>query len=140
VLSASVLLSLAFINGTTDVRSGVCFDTVQIFAALALLLNRYARLGDAAGGLLVGIAMFGVPYILTRGKGVGLGDLKFAATVGLGLGVSGEMQAVYSAFVSGGAAAVCILLSGRAHRKTPIAFAPFLGFGTVCALIATRAS
>ncbi len=139
-VSASLLLSLAFVNGTTDLQSGFCFDTVQVCAASALALSRYASLSDATLGLLVGIALLGVPYALTMGNGIGLGDVKFAAAIGLGLGTSGEIQALYAAFVAGGTAAVCILLSGRAHRKTPIAFAPFLGFGTVCALVATRSS
>jgi leader peptidase (prepilin peptidase)/N-methyltransferase len=138
--SAAILLSIAFINGTTDLRSGFCFDTVQLCAASALLVNRYASLSDALSGLLVGIALLGVPYMLTWGKGIGLGDVKFAAAIGLGLGASGETQAIYTAFVSGGTAAVCLLLSGRAHRKAPIAFAPFLSFGTVCALIASPSS
>lgn len=139
-LPASLLLSLALVNATTDLQSGLCFDTVQLCAASALALSRYANLGDAAAGLLVGTALLGVPYALTMGKGIGLGDVKFAAAIGLGLGASGEMQAAYAAFVAGGMAAVYVLLSGRAHRRASIAFAPFLGFGTLCAIIATRPS
>jgi leader peptidase (prepilin peptidase)/N-methyltransferase len=137
-LAASLLISLAFVNGATDIQSGVCFDTVQLLAAPALAVSRYSSLSDAASGLLVGIMLLGIPYILTKKRGIGLGDVKFAAAIGLGLGVSGEIQAVYIAFVAGGTAAACILLSGRAHRKAAIAFAPFLSFGTVCALVATR--
>jgi prepilin signal peptidase PulO-like enzyme (type II secretory pathway) len=137
-LPASVLLSLAFVNASTDIRFGVCFDSVQLLAASALALNRYADLGDAAAGLLVGAALLGVPYLLTRGRGIGLGDVKFAATVGIGLGVSGEIQALYAAFVAGGMAAVCMLVSGKADRKAAIAFAPFLSLGTVFALFGTR--
>ncbi len=139
-LPASLLLSLAFVNGATDLQSGLCFDAVQLCAASALALSRYANLGDAAVGLLVGTALLGVPYALTMGKGIGLGDVKFAATIGLGVGAYGEMQVVYTAFIAGGIAAVCVLLSGRADRKAPMVFAPFLGFGTVCALVAIRPS
>ncbi|MEO7202490.1 MAG: prepilin peptidase [Candidatus Tumulicola sp.] len=139
-LAASLLISLAFINAATDIQSGVCFDTVQLWAAPILAVSRYSRLSDAAAGLLVGIILLGIPYMLTKRRGIGLGDVKFAAAIGLGLGASGAIQAVYIAFVAGGAAAVYILLSGRAHRKASIAFAPFLSFGTVCALVATRSS
>jgi leader peptidase (prepilin peptidase) / N-methyltransferase len=139
-LSASLLLSLAFVNATTDVQSGFCFDLVQVMAASALAVNRYASLSDGAAGLLVGIALLGLPYTLTGGNGIGLGDVKFAAAIGLGLGASGEIQALYVAFVAGGTAAICMLLSRKAHRKTTIPFAPFLSFGTVCALVATGSS
>jgi len=78
----------------------------------------------AFGGGLLAVAL-AVP------KGMGMGDVKLAALVGLVLGAFGlravETAAV-GAFLSGGVAAIAALAAGRG-RKATIPFGPFLALG-----------
>jgi leader peptidase (prepilin peptidase) / N-methyltransferase len=91
-----------------------------------------AHLGAAlgAGGLLLVAA-------LINPSGMGMGDVKLAAVMGLYLGVAVE-PALLIAIVAGvGAGAVMIVRKGwREGRRTAIPFGPFLAGGGVVALLA----
>src|SRR5699024_10530261 len=96
----------------------------------------WAGLGRA---LLAGAAL-GVGFLLlcllTPG-GIGLGDAKLAAVLGLVLGWFGwaeVLAAVVGAFLLGGLFATGLLLARRAPRRTAVAFGPWLVAGAVLAL------
>ncbi|HLS62139.1 MAG TPA: A24 family peptidase [Ruania sp.] len=96
----------------------------------------WAGLGRA---LLAGAAL-GVGFLLlcllTPG-GIGLGDAKLAAVLGLVLGWFGwaeVLAAVVGAFLLGGLFATGLLLARRATRRTAVAFGPWLVAGAVLAL------
>ncbi|MDQ2816920.1 MAG: prepilin peptidase, partial [Candidatus Eremiobacteraeota bacterium] len=69
---------------------------------------------------------FGVIYVLTRGAGMGLGDVKLAAAVGLYLGLAGSVAAFASAFVVGSLLALPVLAAGKRGRRDALPFGPFL--------------
>jgi leader peptidase (prepilin peptidase) / N-methyltransferase len=78
----------------------------------------------AFGGGLMAVAL-AVP------QGMGMGDVKLAALMGLVLGAIGLRAveaAAGAAFVSGGVAAIVALAMGRG-RKATMPFGPFLAFG-----------
>jgi leader peptidase (prepilin peptidase)/N-methyltransferase len=87
----------------------------------------------AAGGFFL-LAALAYP------RGMGMGDVKLAAVLGLFLGRS-VGPAVFIALVSGTlVGAVVIARKGaREGRKTAVPFGPFLAFGAVCALFAGEA-
>lgn len=104
--------------------------------ALALLLSPlWPGLGplSAVGGGLLAFAVLFVVYVAARG-GMGLGDVKLAALVGLVNGPMGSVVALAVAVVSGGVVAGLLLASGRKGRKDAIPFGPFLSVGAVVAL------
>ena len=83
----------------------------------------------AAGGLLFLVA-------LAYPKGMGLGDVKLAATMGLFLGRN-VASAIFVALLTGAAVGlVMIAVEGAAARKRAIPFAPFLALGGVVGLLA----
>ena len=89
------------------------------------------RLGAAAaaGGLLLAAA-------LAYPQGMGLGDVKLAATMGLFLG-SGVAPALLIALLAGSAVGVALMLrDGASARKRGIPFGPFLALGGLVALFA----
>ena len=79
-----------------------------------------ALMGAAAsGGLLWAIAC------LMPG-GLGGGDVKFAAVLGLWFGWQNVFSVLYGAVLAGACIGVPLLLRGRAQRGVPIPFGPFM--------------
>ena len=88
--------------------------------------------GAGAGGVLFAAA---VAYP----GGMGLGDVKLAAMMGLFLGVW-VVPAMLIGLLAGSVAGIAIMAKhGVSARKQAIPFGPFLAFGGVCALFAGAA-
>ena len=96
----------------------------------------WANLGRA---LLAG-AVLGVAFLLLCllvPDGLGLGDAKLAAVLGVVLGWFGWLEVLaglLGAFLLGGLFAMVLLLAGRASRRTAVAFGPWLVAGAVLSL------
>jgi leader peptidase (prepilin peptidase)/N-methyltransferase len=86
--------------------------------------------GAAAGGFLL-IALLAYP------GGMGMGDVKLAAMMGLFLG-SAVAPALLVALLSGTAVGIVIIArkGARAGRKTAVPFGPFLALGAIVAVFA----
>ena len=67
--------------------------------------------------------------------GMGAGDVKLAAFIGLITGFPGAVVAILGSFVLGGIGAAVLLLTGAANRKTPVPFAPFLVVATFLVVV-----
>ena len=101
-------------------------------AGLALLT--FASLAQgAAGDLIRGLAGSVILFIsylilaLTSRNGLGMGDVKLAAPLGLYLGYLGWSQLFYGgalAFVAGGLASVFLLLKNRENKPKEVAYGP----------------
>lgn len=91
-------------------------------------------LGVIAGGALAGSVLF-LPALFTGGLGMGMGDVKLAAFVGLALGFANVVPALLFMALSGGAVAVLLLVTGARHRREPIPYAPFISAGALAALL-----
>jgi leader peptidase (prepilin peptidase)/N-methyltransferase len=82
----------------------------------------------------VGAAGFlGLLYLITKGKGMGFGDVKLAAFMGLFLGYPKIIGAFYIAFIVGAVIGLILMIFKKANRKTQIPFGPFLILGTTIA-------
>jgi len=106
-----------------------------IVSALYLILNtQYAILPYLLSALGAGL-FFLLLFLITKGKGMGLGDVKFACLMGLILGFPNIVISLYIAFLTGAIIGVALIIWKR--RKMPgatIPFGPFLVLGTVTAL------
>ena len=68
--------------------------------------------------------------VLIPGSGMGLGDAKLCAVLGLWLGYfGGTALGVIFGFFIGGIIAIALMISQLVGRKTPIAFGPYLAVG-----------
>lgn len=136
----AAVLAVTTVAAVTDLQTGLMYDAVT-FPAL-LLLAIAACLGRqpavALTGAVAGGAIPGVLYALTRGRGIGLGDVKLGACIGCALGAAAAAYAWGAAFVAGGAVASALLLSGRAARGSHIRFGPYLVLGTTWVLLWAR--
>ncbi len=74
-------------------------------------------------------------YFLSKGKGMGFGDVKLAFLMGLALGFPKVVVAFYIAFLTGALVGVILILAKKAKFKQKIAFGPFLSLGTIIACL-----
>jgi len=73
---------------------------------------------------------FFVIVVATRGKGMGLGDVKLAFLMGLVLGWPKIVPALLLAFISGALVGLALIILGRAKMKSEIPFGTFLSVST----------
>lgn len=93
----------------------------------------YVLLGSLAGALVAG-GLF-VAMILLYPGGMGWGDPKMAAVIGLATGMPGVVVALLIALVGGGVVALVLIALRRKSRKDTMPFGPFLALGGALALL-----
>ena len=128
-LAATVCMCLAA-AWYVDARCGIVPD---VFSVGPLLLVLALAAGEHQWGVFASALIPPVPFaaaaVLSRGRGMGWGDVKLAALAGAVLGVQGALLAL---------AAACIIAAiyayGRKQRNAPIAFAPYIA-GAIAAAI-----
>jgi len=108
-----------------------------LLTAAALLDGEPVRIRDAALGSAAAFAVLFIIHLISP-RGMGFGDVRLAALLGLFLGWLGPAHVglgIFAGFVSGGLAGVIALSMGRS-RRSALPFAPFLAFGTLAAVLA----
>ena len=115
-----------------DWRHHIIPDELQLALFLGVIVYQFFT-GNLQV-LLVGNALIvALPilllYLLTRGKGMGFGDVKMQMTLGLWLGLVPGFLGLYIGFLAGALYGVILLLLRKAGRKSQIAFGPFLLLG-----------
>ncbi|MDX1510907.1 MAG: A24 family peptidase [Nitriliruptorales bacterium] len=98
------------------------------------------RAAFAAVLLPLGMFLFSEMFRLLRGQsGMGLGDVKLAVSLGLGLGWLGGWELVvfgYASVTASVVVAIGLVASGRAKLASRIPFGPYLAIGTIVVLVA----
>jgi Type II secretory pathway, prepilin signal peptidase PulO and related peptidases len=110
---------------------------VALFGVAAALTGAWVALGTAVLGALA-LGAFYLVLALARPGGMGMGDVKLAALVGLftgWLGLPALLVAAIGTAVLAGVVAVGMLLAGRGRRAT-IAFGPWLLAGAALGILA----
>ncbi|WP_260982401.1 A24 family peptidase [Arthrobacter sp. U41] len=104
-----------------------------LFGAGLALLGFAALTAGAAGDMLRGAAgsvilfFFYLVLALTSRNGLGMGDVKLAAPLGLYLGYLGWSQLFYGgalAFVAGGIASTVLIVKNRGNKPHEVAYGP----------------
>jgi len=126
-----VMIGVMVFAAVVDLKYMILPDGATIaLVILALLLG--INLDKILAGV-AGVAFLGGLYLITKGKGMGLGDVKLAVFMGLLLGVKGLVVAFYVAFIAGAIVGVAMLALDKKKLKSPIPFGPFLFLGTFMA-------
>jgi leader peptidase (prepilin peptidase) / N-methyltransferase len=142
-----IMLAIAVIDARHRVvPNRIVYPSLALFAVAIVV-------GDLAGGGVdaldagIGLALYGVPLLLVAlavPQGMGMGDVKLAALIGLVLGSFGLSYVGVAAgvgVIGGGIGALVALALLGAGRKDQIPFGPFLAGGAVvAALLAPRIS
>ena len=85
-------------------------------------------------GALIASGFFLIIFLVTRGRGMGFGDVKLAVLMGLLLGVQNVIVALFFAFMLGAIIGIILLAGKKKGLKSEVPFAPFLITGTFIAL------
>jgi prepilin signal peptidase PulO-like enzyme (type II secretory pathway) len=85
-------------------------------------------------GFAVGALLFGFLVAFTRGRGMGMGDVKLGAVLGILLGWPDAMISFALAFIIGSIFGIVYILRRNGGLKSVLPFGPFLALGalTVC--------
>lgn len=102
----------------------VFFGVFLVFIYYLLILNSSFFPSLFAGFLTASLLMSIV--LATKGRGMGLGDVKFAVLGGMLVGLRLSLIWLFLAFLTGGTAGIILILGRRARLKDQIAFGPFL--------------
>ncbi len=89
---------------------------------------------SAVGGMLVGLILFLLAYVLSR-KSIGLGDVKLAAVLGWYLGLSLIWWDLVAGLLLAGIYSVVQLARKKLSMKDSIPLVPFLATGTILILL-----
>jgi prepilin signal peptidase PulO-like enzyme (type II secretory pathway) len=125
-----------------DLKYFIIPDWIQLaLAYLALLLffigsvdlhNLVYRLGSA---IIVMLPMLGI-FMFTKGRGLGFGDVKLAANLGLFMGIQYAFSALYLSFIIGALTSCIVLVLRKGNMKTKIPFGPFILIGVCIVMFA----
>lgn len=124
---------VAAIAAITDLQCGYIFDRVLFAggAALVVVAAAGARLPAGFAGAALAAALLAIPWAISRGRGIGLGDVKLAGVLGLALGPSDAIRALWFAFVAGALVAAACIVTRRRSKSDPLPFAPLVAFGAI---------
>jgi leader peptidase (prepilin peptidase)/N-methyltransferase len=86
----------------------------------------------AGGGL--GLVAMTLPFVIYR-RGMGMGDIKLGALIGLMVGYPLVIVALLMAVITGGLVAALLLALNIKQRKDAIPFAPFLATSAMVTLL-----
>jgi leader peptidase (prepilin peptidase)/N-methyltransferase len=131
----------AAVAGVVDARTGSIFDPLTItmlLTAFGLGVFNGTVIDGLYGAGAVGGGLFFL-HAISGGSGLGLGDVKLGAALGMALGFSNGLIAIALAFVFGGGYGTWLLATKRANAGTSIRFGPFIAAGTLAALLAPLA-
>jgi len=143
LLFAWMLLVIAVIDAETrKIPNRLTYPLTPALAVLfvaAALLN--GQPGWALRALLGGLAAFGalLALALASPRGMGLGDVKLGASIGVALGYLGwsyVLLGVFGSFVLGGVVAMALLGVRLRGRKDLLPFGPYLAAAALLAVLA----
>lgn len=144
LLIALIDLRLQLIPDEANVLLGLCgillaVSSAPLFAnpSHGSFLGSYAMLAGLGGNIWVnraaaavaGALFFGFLVLTTRGKGMGVGDLKLAAALGAVFGWPDVGLLTLLGFVVGAAVGGLALVTRMKSMKSMLPFAPFLAAG-----------
>lgn len=119
-----------------DLKHYIIPDKVLFPALLVVFIYKIIAAAFSVSLILsaLGAAFFFLTLlVLTRGKGMGMGDVKYGLLMGLFLGYPLIVVGLYIAFLTGSLISVILLLLGKKKFGQHIPFGPFLVLGTVTA-------
>lgn len=137
-LRCAVLFSMLVPAAAIDLKHKVIPDKLNL-AGLVLGVPFLAESKEAffsgAAGFLAGGGLLFLIAVASRG-GMGGGDIKLAAVMGLYLGWKCLSLALFLAFAAGGAAGAVMILFKMKRMKDAVPFGPYLALGAVAAALA----
>ncbi|MGB6986445.1 MAG: hypothetical protein WBD74_10775 [Candidatus Aquilonibacter sp.] len=136
-IGLALALACLVVSAASDLATGLIFDAV--IAAAACGIGLWSVIAQSALltalGACICIAPLLALYCVTRGRGVGLGDVKLGGIIGAGVGGAEALGAIGAAFVAGAIFCAPLLIVRRMQPSDRVPFAPFMAFGTIMLIV-----
>ncbi len=135
VLTITLFLVILFVYDLKHyiIPNRVIYPAIVFAFLFQIFENNLSITPDLGLALLSGLFSFlfflGI-YLATKGKGLGFGDVRYAAFMGLFLGFPEVLVGLFSSFLLGAFIGLVLIVSGLKSRKDMIPFGPFLVIGT----------
>jgi prepilin signal peptidase PulO-like enzyme (type II secretory pathway) len=101
------------------------FVLLGVLTLSLVLFNSEKLFENLLVGFLIGV-LFLFIHLVTKGKGLGLGDVKFVVVGGVLLGWPLALVWIFLAFLTGALVGIILILTGHAKFGKQIPFGPFL--------------
>jgi len=129
ILIELLVLSL-FGSFLSDLLYMEIYDLLIFFSAIItviyqILFGQYPLLSLVYGALF-GFSFFAIQYLLTKGKGIGAGDLEIGAVMGLMLGWPMVFVSIMIAYIGGSIISILLIVSKKLNRKSAVPLGVFL--------------
>lgn len=136
LLRFTALTAVLVTAAVTDLRRGIVPDRLNAFGATLALIGLALGLGPSppaafAAAALAALVLYGVRALgqaALGAPGMGWGDVKLGAVLGLALGWP-ALWALYLAALLGAVFGIAGRLSGRLAPRRRVPFAPFIALG-----------
>jgi len=117
--------------------SGVILATKTVYLSSFSFLGSYAnvflphpnQLINAITAVIIAIALFGGIFLLSRGRGIGFGDVKLAIPLAIALGYPDVTLSFSLAFIVGAIIGISLIIRKEKTLKGAIPFGPFIIIG-----------
>lgn len=129
MLGYSILIALFVIDLKYYLLPDILVGSLVVVALLRHLVLPYSLL-DLLGAITVSILFF-VLIIVTKGKGMGGGDMKLSFPLALLLGWPEMLVGIYGGFFLGGLVALVLIVSSKRKFGQTIPFGPFMILGFI---------
>lgn len=133
---AWTLISLVIIVFVSDFKYMIIPDKVLLFFAAVLIVERIfiplSPWWDSLAGAGLGFFLLLLIAVISKG-GMGGGDIKLYAVIGIVLGVKLVLLSFFLATLFGAAIGGLGMIFGIVQKGKPIPFGPFIGIGTLLA-------
>jgi leader peptidase (prepilin peptidase)/N-methyltransferase len=124
-------VAVFFIHGSLGdfgLNNGIVGESFLGSYALMFFIGN-SQIVNALAGVTFGILFIGLIYLLTRGKGIGFGDVKLAAAAGLLMGWPDIALSLLLAFIVGAIVSVGLMILKRKTIHDAVPFGPFIAVG-----------
>jgi prepilin signal peptidase PulO-like enzyme (type II secretory pathway) len=125
-----IVVCLLIILAGIDWHSYILPDTyvLSVSGIVMLLLLLRNQLFDLSwiSGATLGASFLGMLWLMTRGHGIGLGDVKLLIPLGALFGGRGVAALLWLSFMIGGIVAIYLVLMRRTKLKAAVPFGPLL--------------
>lgn len=120
-----------------DLRTRLIPDLLTAIVFAAGLFLQWFRYGELPWlGPVIGVAFFGLQWLVSRGRWIGSGDILLAGAIGALVGTAhGMVWVILLAYITGSLTAVGLLATKRLNRRDMIPFGPFLVLAALLVLL-----
>ena len=142
-----IFVSFLIVIAVFDLKHYLILDKVLLPASIIALIELiyqsfslhnfglHSPLIQGGVGVLIISGFFGLQYLVSRGRWIGLGDVKLGIFLGLVFGLGQSIMLLFVAYFVGAVVGVGLILLGKKHLSSRLPFGTFLAFSAIIMML-----